>query len=70
MSLSNEKQQPRYLSTKQIAKIFGLKEMVLHAMRFNKKGPPYYRFGRSVFYIESEVEEYFQKSRVSHDDAA
>ncbi len=51
-------QMQEMLTTAQIAKRYSIPEDTLRQLRFQHKGPPYYKPTRTVLYRISEVEEW------------
>lgn len=55
----------RKLTTRQAAEALGVKEQTLHLWRSNNQNDlPYYRVGRAVRYLASDVEAYIARQRV------
>jgi len=54
----------RYLSEQQVAEITGISHTTLQQHRWQGKGLPYSKLGRSVRYLERDVFEYMEKHRV------
>ena len=64
MELNN----PKYLTEIQVATMTGLAVSTLRNQRFQCKGIPYIKLGRSVRYSLQDVIEYVEKRKVSTED--
>jgi excisionase family DNA binding protein len=54
----------KYLTDREVAELLGCSIQRLRNDRHQGKGLPFYRFGRSIRYAESEVVEYMRLHRV------
>jgi predicted DNA-binding transcriptional regulator AlpA len=62
--------QTSYVDTRAIARRLGVSASYLNKSRLNGDGPPFRKFGRSVRYLISEVDEWAEKRRrISTSDA-
>ncbi len=55
-----------FVSDKQLAKLLGISVDVIRSHRKEKKGLPFYRFGRSVRYSLHDVRKYIEHNKVNH----
>ncbi|MFC1731108.1 helix-turn-helix transcriptional regulator [candidate division KSB1 bacterium] len=55
---------PRYITEKQVAEITNLALSTLRNQRFEGVGIPYYKFGKAVRYLMSDVIEYCEKRKI------
>jgi len=60
MSLQNKK----FLNESAVSKLLGVALSTLRNKRFNRLGPKYHKFGKSVRYLESDLEAYIEGSVV------
>ena len=54
---------PKYIPTKEAAKILGVSHRTLEKYRVTGEGPPYFKFGRRVLYLEEDVIEWAKSKR-------
>jgi len=53
-----------FITPQKVVELTGYSKGVLSNMRMKKKGFPFYKFGKKVFYKESEVLAEIEKTRV------
>ena len=53
----------KYRPTKAIARLLGVSARTLEKYRLTGEGPPYFKFGRRVLYLEEDVIEWAQSKR-------
>ena len=53
-----------FITPEQVSEMTGYSKGVLSNMRMKKEGFPFYKFGKKVFYKESEVMAEIEKTRV------
>jgi len=53
-----------FITPEKVSELTGYSKGVLSNMRMKKEGFPFYKFGKKVFYKESEILEAIEKSRV------
>jgi predicted DNA-binding transcriptional regulator AlpA len=58
------KEQPILLTDTEVSKILRQSRQTLANLRSVGQGCPFIRLGRSIRYLESDVQEYIKKSRV------
>ena len=56
--------QPKYLTTREAAKLLGLAEQTIHNWRFLSRNLPYKRRGRMIRYLESDIVEFMESGTV------
>ena len=57
----------RYVNEKEVSRITGISCSTLQKHRFMRKGIPYIKIGKSVFYCLADVYEYMNRNRISHE---
>jgi excisionase family DNA binding protein len=57
----------RYLTDIEVAQLTGLKRATLSRHRFDRRGIPFYKIGRSVRYKWIDVKAYMDKHRIETD---
>lgn len=55
-----------FINEKELAEMVGVSLSSLRMNRVGNKGFPYYKFGKSVRYKLSEIEESIEKNKVEH----
>ena len=53
-----------FITPQQVVELTGYSKGVLSNMRMKKEGFPFYKFGKKVFYKESEILAEIEKTRV------
>jgi len=53
-----------FLTPQEVSKLTGYSRGVLSNMRMKKEGFPFYKFGKKVFYKESEIMAEIEKTKV------
>ena len=66
--LSKKNQSKQYLKDVEVAEIIGRSVGTLRNDRFQGRGVPYTRIGRSIFYDLDKVIEYMDSRTVQHND--
>ena len=56
------KTSPKYLSRRQIEKIYGISSKWLANLAYEKKGPGYIKLGKKVLYPAAEFEEWLERN--------
>lgn len=56
-------------TAKQISEIYGIPVGTLANLRYQKRGPKYYRVSRKVFYVLSDVENWIMRNPVLTSDS-
>lgn len=54
----------KYLTPKQVEKIYGLSEKWLANMRWQKRGIPYLKVGSKVLYRLEDIEDFIEKHAI------
>lgn len=52
------------LNTEAAAKVIGVKKQTLNIWRSQRKGPPYFKIGTLVFYMQSDLEQWVSQRRI------
>ncbi|MFC1512221.1 helix-turn-helix transcriptional regulator [Candidatus Latescibacterota bacterium] len=60
---------PQYLNEKEVSKVTGIALSSLRNQRFERRGIPYYKVGRSVRYKVEDVIQHVERIRIQPEEA-
>lgn len=60
----------KFLTTQELAKVFNVSKKTLEHWRYNGEGPPWHKIGRSIRYMESEVDQWRRDQRMKRSSAS
>lgn len=64
--MASQNDESRLLTNDEAAELLGLKPCTLETWRYQRKGPPFRKHGRRVFYAASELTAWSAAQRVDH----